>query len=126
MDKVIFVLHRRADLTREECLDQWAGERHVSVVKNLPGLVKWRQNHVTSAPGEAICDGIGELWFTTADAMNTALASPEMGVAVDDAKNLLDMERTGLIIVDERTILGCGVPAFRYSEKPLVSIGAAS
>jgi uncharacterized protein (TIGR02118 family) len=78
MDKVIFVLHRRADLTREECLDQWAGERHVSVVKNLPGLVKWRQNHVISAPGEAICDGIGELWFTSADAMNAALASPEM------------------------------------------------
>jgi hypothetical protein len=38
--------------------------------------------------------------------MNAALASPEMGVAVDDAKNFLDMERTGLIIVDERTILG--------------------
>jgi hypothetical protein len=37
MGKVIFVLHRRAGLTREECLDQWAGERHVSVVKNLPG-----------------------------------------------------------------------------------------
>lgn len=106
MNKVIFVLHRRADLTREECLDQWAGERHVSVVGKLPGLVKWRQNHVISAPGEAICDGIGELWFTSADAMNAALASPEMGVAVDDAKNFLDMERTGLIIVDERTILG--------------------
>lgn len=105
MDKVIFVLHRRADLTREECLDQWAGERHVSVVKDLPGLVKWRQNHVISAPGEPICDGIGELWFTSADAMNAALASPEMGAAVNDAKNFLNMERTGLIIVDERTIL---------------------
>jgi hypothetical protein len=45
-------------------------------------------------------------WFRGADAMNAALASPEMGVAVDDAKNFLDMERTGLIIVDERTILG--------------------
>jgi hypothetical protein len=29
-----------------------------------------------------------------------------LGAAVDDAKNFLDMERTGLIIVDERTILG--------------------
>jgi hypothetical protein len=59
-----------------------------------------------SAPDEAICDGIGELWFPSADAMNAALASPEMGAAVDDAKSFLDMERTGLIIVDERTILG--------------------
>jgi hypothetical protein len=27
-------------------------------------------------------------------------------MTVEDAKNFLDMERTGLIIVDERTILG--------------------
>ena len=68
-------------------------------------------SHGVGKPGgggshEAICDGIGELWFASADAMNAALASPEMGAAVDDAKTFLDMERTGLIIVDERTILG--------------------
>ncbi|MGH8871064.1 MAG: EthD family reductase [Acidimicrobiia bacterium] len=106
MSKVIFVLHRRPDLSREECLEQWAGERHVSVVKNLPGLTKWRQNHVVSAPGEPICDGIGELWFENDHEMNTALNSAEMGAAVDDAKNFLDMERTGLVIVDEKTIIG--------------------
>ena len=106
MGKVIFVIQRRPDLTRQQCLAQWSGERHVSVVKQLPGLTKWRQNHVSPNSGEATCDGIGELWFDDDDAMNAALNSPHMGAAVEDAKNFLDMERTAMIIVDEKTILG--------------------
>jgi len=106
MSKVIFVLHRRSGLSRAECLEEWAGERHTSVIEKLPGLTKWIQNHVTSAPGEPICDGVGELWFESDQAMNAALNSPEMGAAVDDAKRFLDMERTGMIIVDEKTVIG--------------------
>jgi uncharacterized protein (TIGR02118 family) len=105
MSKVMFVLQRRADLTREQCLGYWSGERHTSIVKKVPGLTKWVQNHVTSAPGEPICDGVGELWFESSEAMEKALASPEMGAAVEDARNFLDMEKTGLIVVEERTIV---------------------
>ena len=105
MAKMIFVLHHRPDITREQCLDDWSGERHTSIVKTLPGLTKWVQNHVTPGPGEPICDGVGELWFESDDAMQAALSSPEMGAAVEDAKNFLDMERTGLILVEEKTIL---------------------
>ena len=105
MAKVIFVVQRRADLTRKRCLRAWAGEQHVSIVERLPGLQRWTQNHVTSAPGEPACDGIGELWFETNEALETALNSPEMAAAVEDAKNFLDMERTGLIIVEEMTLV---------------------
>ena len=55
------------------CLAAWSGQRHVSVVKQLPGLTTWRQNHVSSNSGEAICDRIGELWFDGDEAMNAAL-----------------------------------------------------
>lgn len=106
MSKVIFVLHRRPDLTREQCLDHWSGERHTSIVRKLPGLTRWVQNRVTSAPGEPICDGVGELWFESDEAMQQALDSPEMQAAVEDAKSFLDMERTGLLIVEERTVVG--------------------
>ncbi len=106
MAKAIFVLQRRADLTREQCLAQWSGERHTSIVGQIPGLTKWVQNHVRSAPGEPICDGVGELWFASDEAMERALSSPEMGAAVEDAKRFLDMEKTGLLIVEERTIAG--------------------
>jgi uncharacterized protein (TIGR02118 family) len=106
MRKVMFVIQRRPDMTREQCLAEWSGERHVSVLKELPGLTRWRQNRVTPDSGDAICDGIGELWFDDDHAMAAALNSPEMGAAVEDAKQFLDMERTGMIIVDEKTIIG--------------------
>jgi uncharacterized protein (TIGR02118 family) len=105
MAKVIFVVQRRADLTREQCLRAWAGEQHASIVEQLPGLQRWTQNHVTSAPGEPVCDGVGELWFETDEALETALNSPQMAAAVEDARNFLDMERTGLIIVEEMTFV---------------------
>jgi hypothetical protein len=38
--------------------------------------------------------------------MDRALSSPEMGAAVEDAKNFLDMDKTGLLIVEEK--LGAG------------------
>jgi uncharacterized protein (TIGR02118 family) len=99
MAKLIFVVQRRADMTREQCQQAWAGEQHTSIVEKLPGLRAWRQNHVASAPGEPICDGIGELWFESHAAMEAALGSPEMAAAVEDAKSFLDMERTGMVIV---------------------------
>ena len=106
MSKVIFVLQRKAGTTREECLDSWAGDDHIALLRKLPGLTKWTQNHVRWAPGEPVCDGIGELWFESDDAIEEALNSPEMVAAVEDAKNFLDMEKTGLVIVEEQTVLG--------------------
>ena len=86
MSKVIFILHRKDGTTREQCLEYWGGDRHTSIVGRIPGLTRWVQNHVGSAPGEpAACDGVGELWFESDDAMQRALSSPEMGAAVEDA-----------------------------------------
>ena len=102
MAKVIFILHRRADLTREQMAEYWSGQQHISIVSKIPGLTQYVQNRVQSAPGEPICDGVGELWFDSDEAMQQALSSPEMGAAVEDAKRFLDMEKTGLIIVEER------------------------
>ncbi|MGH7277370.1 MAG: EthD family reductase, partial [Candidatus Rokuibacteriota bacterium] len=82
--KVVFVLFRNARLTHDMSLAEWRGERHVSIVKKVPGLRKWVQNHVVSGPGEAAPDGIGELWFDDAEAMKKAMSSPEIGAAVED------------------------------------------
>jgi uncharacterized protein (TIGR02118 family) len=106
MSKVIFVLQRRADRTPEEVREHWSGEAHVSKVRNLPGLTKFVQNYVVASPAGHICDGIGELWFENNEVMEKALNSPEMGAAVESATNFLDMEKTGLIIVEEATLTG--------------------
>jgi uncharacterized protein (TIGR02118 family) len=113
MAKVIFVLQRRAGLTREQALAQWSGEQHVTIVGKLPGLTRYVQNHVDSAPAEPVCDGIGELWFATDDLMNEALNSPEMTAAVEDAKRFLDMERTGMILVQEKILIGLSALTLR-------------
>ena len=106
MPKMIFVLRRRADLTRETMVEQWSGEQHTSLVRKLPGLTRWVQNRVTSAQGEPDCDGIGELWFEGDGAMDGVLSSPEWTAAVEDAGRFLDLEKCGLLIVDETPIAG--------------------
>jgi uncharacterized protein (TIGR02118 family) len=104
--KIIFILQRRTDLSREQCQAYWRGEKHRSVVSRIPGLRKWVQNHVVGGPGEAACDGVGEMWFDNDAAMNQALSSAEMGAAVEDAKNFLDMQRTSVFVVSEETMIG--------------------
>lgn len=104
--KVVFVLFRRPDLTHEQSLAQWNGVRHTSIVRRLPGLKRWVQNHATTMPSAAAADGIGELWFDTAEAMERAMNSPEMAAAVEDAKSFLDMEKTYALVVDEKTVVG--------------------
>ena len=106
MSKVIFILQRREDTTRPQCLEEWSSDRHTSIVKRLPGLTRYVQNHVASASSEpAACDGVGELWFESDELMQRALNSPEMAAAVEDAKTFLDMDRTGLLIVEEKAVL---------------------
>lgn len=101
MAKVIFVVHRKKGLTLDQMNSGWKGDPHASVVRKLPGLTKFVQNHVLGPTETTPCDGIGELWFESDAAMENALNSPEMGAAVESAKNFLDMDRTGLIIVRE-------------------------
>jgi hypothetical protein len=38
--------------------------------------------------------------------MTEALNSAEMATAVEDAKNFLDMEKTGMVIVQEQSVVG--------------------
>jgi uncharacterized protein (TIGR02118 family) len=104
MPKVIFVLHRVANLSREQMNEQWRGAQHTAKLDQLPGLTRWVQNTVVGAPGEPICDGIGELWFESDEALERGLNSPEMGAPVEDAKRFLDMDRTGLLIVREHEV----------------------
>jgi len=104
--KVLFVLFRRADISHEQALAEWSGPRHTAIVHDVPGLKKWVQNHVVQVPNEQAADGIGELWFEDADAMQQAMSSPQMAKAIEDARQFLDMERTHALVVHEKTVMG--------------------
>jgi uncharacterized protein (TIGR02118 family) len=104
--KVVFILQRRDDKTPDEVLEHWSGEEHLACVRQLPGLTKVVQNYIVASPAGHVCDGVGELWFENDDMIQTALDSPEMGAAVESAKNFLDMEKTGMVIVEEKAVIG--------------------
>jgi uncharacterized protein (TIGR02118 family) len=103
--KAVFVVFKRVDLTHEQSLAEWSGNQHTSIVRKVPGLKRWVQNHAMAAKNEASPDGIGELWFESAEAIGRAMKSPEMSAAVEDAKRFLDMTRTYAIVVEEKTIV---------------------
>ena len=44
MPKVIFILQRKPGTTRDACLKFWEGKQHTSIVRTIPGLVRWVQN----------------------------------------------------------------------------------
>jgi uncharacterized protein (TIGR02118 family) len=88
MPKMIFTQQKKAGTSREACLKYWEGEQHTTIVRTIPGLAKCVQNHVISA-----CDGVGEMWFESDEAMQSALTSPAMAAAVEDAKNFLIWRR---------------------------------
>ena len=104
--KVVFVLFKRTDVTHEQALARWNGTRHISLMKAIPGLTRWVQNHPVAVPSQTAADGIGELWFETAEAMHQAMNSAEMAAAVEDARSFLDMEKTYALVVDEKTVIG--------------------
>ena len=104
--EVVFVLFRRAELTHEQCLAAWNGEQHVAVVKKVPGLRRWVQDHVASLPHEGAADGIGELWFDDAATRKQAMESPQMAAAVEDAKRFLDMGKSYALMVDQHVVIG--------------------
>jgi uncharacterized protein (TIGR02118 family) len=104
MAKMIFFLQRRTDVSREEMVEQWSAQQHRSVVWKIPGLTRWTQNRISSAPGEPPCDAVGELWFESDAALQQALTSPEWTSAVEDAGRFLDLTRSGLIIAEENPV----------------------
>jgi uncharacterized protein (TIGR02118 family) len=103
--KVLFILFRKPDLTHEQMASLWQGDRHTSIVKKVPGLRRWVQNHLVQPPSAASADGVGELWFDNADALGKGMASPEMAAAFDDAKGFLDLEKSYALVVAERMIV---------------------
>jgi uncharacterized protein (TIGR02118 family) len=104
--KLIFICHKRPELSAQKFAAEWASARHVAIVEKIPGLTRYVHNYVGASDAPSAPDGIGELWFDTDDALERALSSPEMGAAVEDAKAFLDMDRTFAVPADEKTIVG--------------------
>jgi uncharacterized protein (TIGR02118 family) len=106
MVKVIILLPRRADRGREE-FRGYLDEKHLPLVRRLPGLQRLVVNYVVPGPDGAApsYDAVAEDWFESAEAMQAALASPEGQAVYADAQNFTDMDRLAMLVVRESTIV---------------------
>lgn len=106
MLKVMFFVHKRPDLDREE-FRRHSREIHAQLVARLPGLRRHVLNFTVSDPGGPLpfCDGVAELWFDDPEAFHDALASPEGSQFLADQPNFLDAPRTQMIMVEELTVV---------------------
>ena len=105
MQKLVFIIQLRDDMTREEAFRYWR-EVHGPVAARLPGLRKYVQNHATSAPeGDLSFGGIAELWFDNPEAVESAMASPEWAATIADAGNFARLELSWPALVDEIAVV---------------------
>jgi len=101
MTKVIYVLHRRADMDPGEFRRYWR-DVHGPIAARMPGLRRYVQDYpLPDSSRIPPCDGIAELWFDSPEEMQAAFASPEGVATTADIPNFLDPDRVGEMVVDE-------------------------
>jgi len=103
--KIMLLLNRRADLSVDEFRRHWHGQ-HAELLSRLPGLQRLVLNDVLPGPDGAPppCDGLSEDWFESAEAMQTAFASPAGQAVASDAANFVDLARLQMVVVAEHEV----------------------
>jgi uncharacterized protein (TIGR02118 family) len=106
MFTVSFVLYERTGMSREEALRYWR-ETHGPIVRQVPGLRRYVQQHAVAAPdGQPPFLGLAWISFDDQETFSTAAAGPEFAAALADLPNFADETKLPTAFVEEYTILG--------------------
>ena len=113
MIKRIALFRRRRDLDLAAFRKYWRNE-HAKVALQIPGLVRYVQNHVLDGEAPAAAsreaavtddamayDGIAEVWFEDMDAVRATVGIPELDAVAADEKHFIDGESMQAIVADE-------------------------
>ena len=88
--KRIGLVKRRKDLSYEEFVDHWLNT-HAELCKKLPNMRRYSVNLIEREQVEGFgYDGFSELWFESAEALKSALESPEGKTLLADLPNFTD------------------------------------
>ena len=107
MIKLVAVIRRRPDMTREECHRYWR-EVHAGIAKEMPGVRRYVINLATrgaAAGEEPPFDGVAELWFDDVAAGEAAFASEAGRKTMQDLPNFTD-NRPEIIVAEEHIVVG--------------------
>lgn len=105
------LIRRRRDTSPADFSAHWAGP-HAEIARHYPGLAKYTQNHVTERLDAAAVDafeidGMAELWFPDAAAMQAATGSDVTRQLIEDEPRVFD-GITGLILGEAEQDDGSG------------------
>ncbi len=108
--RLVFVLHRRPELTREEFQRYWS-LTHAPLVKSVAdtlGITGYHQVHtVRDNPGyeSQPFDGVAELWFDRAKATGSIVEQQNAGaLLLEDEGQFIDLPASPIFLGDEKVI----------------------
>ena len=107
MIKVLAVIRRRPDMSREECHRYWL-DVHAGIAKQMPGVRRYVINLAArgaEAGQEPAFDGVAELWFDDVAASEAAFASEAGRKTIEDLVNFTD-NRPQIAVADEHVMVG--------------------
>ncbi|MBI5948948.1 MAG: EthD domain-containing protein [Chloroflexi bacterium] len=123
MIKLIYPLHRKPGMSREEFQAYWRGT-HGPLVASVQGVLRIRryvQSHSTEMGNQAGIearqgfsfepfDGVAELWWDSAEDLAAAGSTPEGRAAgqllLEDERNFIDLARSPMWYSEEHPIIG--------------------
>ena len=101
MVKIIALIKRKPEMSREEFLRYWQGT-HASYIRALPGIKRYQQNHVRDHGLHWLWDGAAEVWFDSVADVAKAFEGPAADAMRQDEANFI--EEMEWILVDEHDI----------------------
>lgn len=112
MFKIVAVIRKKSELTREEFLHRWNVE-HPDYVRKLPGIRRYRQNPAIEHRKTWPFDGMAELWFDSVRDIAVAYSGEEAEALFQHEQQFLEM--MDWFIVEEEEV-ELGDPARTVSE----------
>ena len=113
MLKAITLIKRKPSLTVEEFQDYWR-QRHVAVIRRLPGIRRYVQNHPlleNYRRSEPPYDGIAELWGDSSHTFRELAADRAYAAVQADEEVFIDRNTLGLLLTSETTLRTGPAPA---------------
>ena len=106
MIKLLAVLHKRADMSREEFVRYWR-EVHAPMAQRMEGVRRYVINPALEpfAPGATAFDGVAELWFDDAVAARRAFGSPVGIATTQDLAKFAQPDKLQIVIAEEITVI---------------------
>src|SRR4051794_6408005 len=126
MVKLVYVLRRRSELSREEFQRYWR-ETHAPLVRARAGTLRiqrYIQAHTASTSLDGALresrraavesfDGVAELWWESLEDLAEAMATPEGAQAardlLEDEANFIDLEASPIWIAREDVVVGAPI-----------------